>query len=310
MTPLQIGDVRRILIIGAGTMGGEIGFQCARHGYDVVLYDSVPEALEAVLPRLKAYVEQFMAEGYFTRAEIEAALAGMSTNEDPREAAEDVDLVSESIPEDPELKGEVFARFNELCPPHTVFTTNTSTLLPSQFAKATGREPQFAALHFHTPVWMANVVDVMSHPGTSEETVALLRDFAERIGQIPIVLEKEHGSYVFNAMLNAMLTEAQTMAADGVASVEDIDRAWMGVMQTSIGPFGIMDLVGLDTVWRITDYWAKKVLRPQLRRNADFVKEYIDKGYLGRKNGRGFYTYPNPAYEQPGFVQREQGTVE
>jgi 3-hydroxybutyryl-CoA dehydrogenase len=107
-------------------------------------------------------------------------------------------------------------------------------------------------------------------------------------------------------MLSAMLTEAQTMAADGVASVEDIDRTWMGVMKTSIGPFGIMDLVGLDTVWHITDYWARKAFwMRRLRRNANFLKEYVDKGYLGRKSGQGFYSYPEPAYEQPGFVQGE-----
>lgn len=303
---MNIEDVRRVLVVGAGTMGVEIGFQCARHGYDVVLYDHAPEVLDTVVPRLKARLEQLAMNGDLSQVETDAALARMTTKSDAREAAQEVDLVSEAIPEDPKLKGEVFARFNELCPSRTVFTTNTSTLVPSQIAEATGRPSRFAALHFHTPVWIANVVDIMPHPGTSEETVALLRGFAKRIGQIPILLEKEHRGYVFNAMLSAMLTEAQTMAADGVASVEDIDRAWMGVMKTSIGPFGIMDLVGLDTVWHITDYWARKAFwMRRLRRNANFLKEYVDKGYLGRKSGQGFYSYPEPAYEQPGFVQGE-----
>ncbi len=230
----------------------------------------------------------------------------MTTASDAQEAASEVDLVSESVPEDPKLKGEVLARFDKLCPARTVFTTNTSTLVPSQFSEATGRPSQFAAFHFHLPVWVANVVDIMPHPGTSEETVALLQDFARRIGQIPIVLQKEHGGYVLNTTLSALLREAQTMAASGVASVEDIDRAWMGVMKTSIGPFGIMDLIGIDTVWRITDYWAKKAFwMRELRRNAGFLKGYVDEGHLGQKSGRGFYDYPDPAFAQPGFVQGE-----
>lgn len=230
----------------------------------------------------------------------------MTTASDAQEAASEVDLVSESVPEDPKLKGEVLARFDKLCPARTVFTTNTSTLVPSQFSEATGRPSQFAAFHFHLPVWVANVVDIMPHPGTSEETVVLLQDFARRIGQIPIVLQKEHGGYVLNTMLSALLREAQTMAASGVASVEDIDRAWMGVMKTSIGPFGIMDLIGIDTVWHITDYWAKNA--PWMRElpgNARFLKGYVDEGHLGQKSGRGFYDYPDPAFEQPGFVQGE-----
>jgi 3-hydroxybutyryl-CoA dehydrogenase len=301
---MNIEQIRCVLIVGAGTMGQQIGLQSAIHGYDVVMYDISPTALDAATTRVASYAAQLVAEGQLTQEKAQAALARITTTNNPESAATDVDLVSESVPEDPKLKGQVFAQFNQLCPSRTIFTTNTSTLIPSMFAKATGRPAQFAALHFHQPVWVANVVDIMPHPGTSEETVVVLCDFARRIGQIPIVLKKESHGYVFNTMLSAVNREALTLAANGIASVEDVDRAWMGVMKMPIGPFGIMDLVGIDTVWHITNYWAKRLFfNRQLGVNARFLKEYVDKGWLGVKSGKGFYTYPDPAYQQPGFVE-------
>jgi 3-hydroxybutyryl-CoA dehydrogenase len=286
-------------------MGQQIGLQCAMHGYDVMVYDIAPEALETAAAQVRAYALHLVAEGRLTEQGADAALVRITSTDDPEEAAAEADLLSESVPEDPELKGKIFAQFNRLCPARTIFTTNTSSLIPSMFAQATGRPAQFAALHFHQYVWESNVVDVMPHSGTSKETVELLYAFAKRIGQIPIVCKKESHGYVFNAMLNAVNRAALTLAANGVASVEDIDRAWMGVRKTPVGPFGILDHVGLQTVWDITKHWAEELRDPQLQANADFLKKYIDQGRLGVKSGRGFYTYPNPAYEQPGFLVGE-----
>ncbi len=286
-------------------MGQQIGLQCAMYGYDVVLYDIAPDMLETATARQKAILAGFAAEGHMTQEQAEATLARITTTSDPKEAASEADLLSESVPENPELKGKVFTQFNELCPPRTIFTTNTSTLIPSMFAEATGRPAQFAALHFHLDVWVSNVVDIMPHAGTSEETVELLYAFAKRIGQIPIICKKENYGYVFNAMLNALNGAALTLAANGIAAVRDIDRAWIGIMKMPIGPLGILDRVGLDTAWEITEYWAKVLGDQQLQKNADYLKEYVDKGYVGVKSGRGFYTYPDPAYQQPGFLTGE-----
>jgi 3-hydroxybutyryl-CoA dehydrogenase len=300
---MNVDEVRHVLIVGSGTMGQQIGLQCAMHGYRVTLYDVEPQALESAMRNICSYADDLLGAGYLNEARRSSALSAIETTIDPEEAASDADLMSESVPEDPALKGKVFAQFNALCPARTVFTTNTSTLIPSMFAKETGRPDRFAAFHFHQPVWASNVVDVMPHPGTSAETVDLLLAFARRIGQIPIHLKQEHYSYVFNSMLAALNGEALSLAADGVASVEDVDRAWMGIMKMPVGPFGIMDLVGLDTVWDITDYWARMLGDPRLRKNADFVKAYLDHGHLGIKSGEGFYRYPNPAFQQPGFVE-------
>ena len=219
-------------------------------------------------------------------------------------AAAGVDLVSESIVEDPKAKGALFARLHQLCPAGAIFTTNSSTLVPSQVAPSSGRTDHFAALHFHQPTWSARIVDVMGHPGTDPGVLDRVEAFARKIGQIPVRSAKEHHGYVFNAMFNALNREAITLAASGVASVEDVDRSWMGIMKMPIGPFGILDLVGIDTAWHITAYWAKRLVWDrQLRRNAAWLRGYVDRGALGTKTGRGFYAYPDPAYARPGFVE-------
>jgi 3-hydroxybutyryl-CoA dehydrogenase len=248
--------------------------------------------------RVRGYARHLAAAGRLEHG----ALDHLTPTTDLAAAAASADLVSESIPEDPALKGRAFAELNALCPPHTIFATNSSTLLPSMFAAASGRPERLAALHFHLPVWDANVVDVMAHTGTDPAVVMTLVDFARRIGQIPIVTRKESSGYVFNAMLSALNGAALELAANGVAAVPDVDRAWMGIMKMPIGPFGIMDAVGLDTVWKIIDFWAGATGQAQLRVNADFVKDYIDRGRLGVKTRAGFYDYPNPTFSRPDFL--------
>src|SRR6516162_7665963 len=166
---MQIEDVRRVAIVGAGTMGQQIGFQCAAHGYDVVLYDVDPSALDAASKRIDAYARGLEAGGAITSEVRVSAQARIELTTDIPTAARDADLLSEAVPEDPDLKGHVLASFNEACPPRTIFMTNTSTLLPSQFAKASGRGDRLLALHFHIPVWISNLVDAMPHPGTAPE---------------------------------------------------------------------------------------------------------------------------------------------
>lgn len=300
---LKIEDVKTVLVIGAGTMGGQIALQCAMHGYEVNLYDIAEEALANGLELIQGYLRWMITEGSLTEAESVIVWARLHPTTSA-EAAAQVDLVSESVPEDPQLKGQVFARFNALCPKHTVFTTNTSTLAPSMFAEATGRPERFAALHFHGYVWISNVVDIMPHPGTAPEMLDLLEAFARRIGQIPIRLERENYGYVFNSMLNALLRSSVSLAATGVTTYQNIDRAWMGVMKMPVGPFGIIDTIGIETVWHITQYWAGALNDAELQQNADFLKPYVEQDRLGVKNGRGFYSYPKPEYAEEGFVTR------
>jgi 3-hydroxybutyryl-CoA dehydrogenase len=299
---MNIDDIKQVLIVGSGNMGQQIGFQCAVSGYDVILYDISQDLLDKAMDRIAKLAKTYIAAGRLNDQAAEESLSRIRTTTDAEDAGKHSDFVSESVPEDPELKGKVFAQFNAICPERTIFTTNTSSLIPSMFADATGRPDRFAAFHFHD-VRFNNIVDIMPHQATSPETVTVIKAFAERIGQVAIVLQKENFGYVFNAMLMELLKSAQSLAANDVASVEDIDRAWMGVMHTMVGPFGIMDSIGIDTAWKVTDYWANVLKDPQAFANAAFLKKYVDEGTVGVKTGKGFYSYPDPAFAKPGFIE-------
>jgi len=299
---MKVDDIHHILVIGAGTMGHQIAFQCAISGYDVSVYDMFPEMLKKAEERIAFLSRTLMHKGHISPAQAENALKRIVFTSDAQKAGQNADLISESIPEDPKLKGEIFARFHKICPKETIFTTNTSSLLPSLFAQATGRPEQFLAFHFHD-IAISRIADVMPHPGTDPEVVGIVAEFAEKIGQIPIVLKKEYPGYLFNNMFMALLDSALTLASKNIGAIEDIDRCWMGIMHTASGPFGIMDSVGLDTVWKITSYHAQKRGDANAMKNAEFIKSYVDAGRMGKKAGQGFYKYPNPAFLCPGFLE-------
>lgn len=293
--------MKNILIIGAGTMGLQIGLISAASGFDVIIYDAFEKALEQAEKRVQKLARRLVNRGRIEGEKAQAGLLRIRFTSDPESAGKSADLISESVPEDPALKQQVFSQFNKICPSHTIFTTNSSTLVPSMIADATGRPDRFAALHFHDCA-ITNVVDVMPHPGTSEKTLETILTFCKAIDQYPIELKKEQHGYVFNTMLTELLGSALGLASKQVASFEDIDRAWMGIMKTFVGPFGIMDSVGLETVYKITDYWAQKTNDPKSKANATYLKTFVEKGDLGVKTGRGFYAYPDPAFLKPDFM--------
>ncbi len=296
-------EIEKVLIVGAGTMGGQIGFQCAVRGLHTAVFDIDRESLETCRRAHRGFAKMFVAAGKMDGAEAEAALARLSYTTDLSEAAREADLVSESVPEDPGLKRRVYAELDRLCPVRTIFTTNSSTLVPSQLADATGRPGRFLALHFANPVWQAPIGEVMGHPGTEPEVVERVVSFAEQIGMVPIRLDKEHHGYVINALLMPFLGAGLELVANGVACHETVDRTWMIATRMAIGPCGIMDLIGLETIFNVTSYWAGVRNDRQLHRNAAFVKEsFVDRGRLGVKTGSGFYSYPNPAYGEAGFL--------
>jgi len=294
---MNIEDIKKVLIIGSGTMGQQIGAVCAVHGLDVVLYDVSADALKNGAARTEKLVPR-LAQIYGRDPKSAGRIIPTT---DPNDAS-DVDFVSESVPEDPALKEKIFTQFNGICPERAIFTTNTSSLLPSMIADKTGRPDRFAALHFHD-VRVTKIVDVMPHKGTSPEITEAVTGFARRIGQIPVRLHKENHGYIFNAMFMNLIASALTLWTRDVASIQDIDRSWMGVMHTPIGPFGLLDQIGIDTVHKLTEYWANKTNNKQGMANAEKLKPYVTGGKLGAKTGEGFYKYPGPEYSEKGFVE-------
>ncbi|MCP3942696.1 MAG: 3-hydroxyacyl-CoA dehydrogenase [Desulfobacteraceae bacterium] len=294
--------IEKVLILGAGTMGLQIGLQCAAWGFDVIVYDLFEQALEKAKKKMNKLADSLAGHNRVSQEQAVAAQGRIRFSSDPEFAGRGADLINESVPEDPKLKMAVFVQFNKICPAHTIFTTNSSTLVPSMLAKATGRPDRFAALHFHD-LLLTNVVDIMPHPGTTTRTMDKIRSFCKAIEQFPIELKKEQHGYVFNVMLSGLLESALTLASKEVASIEDIDRAWMGIMKTLVGPFGIMDSIGLETIYKVTDYWAGVKNDSQAKANAVFLKKRLEKGELGVKTGKGFYQYPNAAFLSPGFME-------
>ncbi len=293
---------RRVLVVGAGTMGRQVALQCALFGLETALYDVSAEQLEASAVWMHGRLEEFVSAGWLEEERARAAAGRVRRTPDAAAAAEGAELLSESVPERLSVKRDVFRQFHALCPPETLFATNSSYYLPSMMAAATGRPERFAALHFHSPVWLANVVDIAPHARTAPETIERLAAFARQIGQIPIVLRKESPGYVFNAMLWAFLLEALRLVGHEVASVEDVDRSWMGVLGTPIGPFGILDRIGLDTAHEILAQWAPLLGKGQADRPAAVLAALVREGRLGEKSGRGFYTYPAPAWAKADFL--------
>jgi len=302
---MEIDHVRTILTIGAGTMGTQIGFQCAVHNYNVIIYDVNQNQLNTAKVKIKALAQQLVIIGRITQEAADAALDRIMYTNNAKDAAAEADLLSESVTEDVEVKRTVFSQFGKLCPPQTIFTTNTSGLTPSMFADATGRAEQFAALHFHSPIWYTNIVDIMPVPQTSPATIQLLEVFTKRIGLIPLTLKKESPGYIYNALISPLLATAMKLQMNDIATFEEIDRAWMNITKMPIGPFGILDHVGLDMAWHSVKLAAKTSDDPEIIALLNHYKKFIDKGWLGEKSGRGFYTYPNPKFRQPGFLTGE-----
>ncbi len=305
---MNIDDIKRVLVLGAGTMGHQIGLLCAIHGCQVVIHDKCPEIFDEAKRRLDRLADECIGKGLLSSGKKMETVGRISFCSDPEEAARDIDLVSESVPEDPAIKARVFGTFNSLCPERTLFTTNTSSLIPSMFAEATGRPEKFLAFHFHD-ILATNVVDIMPHPRTAKETIDLVDAFARKLGQVVIMVEKESSGYVFNAMLGSLIDTALSLVSRKVACMEDVDRAWMGVMHTPLGPFGIMDSIGLDTVWKVMDFRARRANDRQLQASADFLNTFVSRGKLGKKSREGFYRYPEPLFSQKGFVAARPETT-
>jgi 3-hydroxybutyryl-CoA dehydrogenase len=291
-------NIKNILILGSGTLGLRIGLRCAMSGFNVTMYDINEHSLQKARVTQSKLLTSFVKKGIITEGEATATQARISITTDKLDAVKNIDLVSESATEDILIKKEIYTEFAPLFEKHTIVTTNTSYLLPSMLAERSGSPERFCAWHFHD-VFTMNVVDIMPHPETSQFVIDILMQLSKKIHQIPVLITKENHGYLFNQMLLALLGSAGDLFTRGIASIQDIDKSWMGNTKMAIGPFGILDQVGLETAWHIT----KSRSDSRSIKFAELLKKYIDSGKLGLKSGEGFYTYPHPEYAQKGFAE-------
>jgi len=294
----ELKDIQNILILGSGTLGLRIALSSAINGYKVVLYDIREEAFIQAKKIQANLIKTLIKDNKISKEDGERAVQNQIFTTDAKFAAENVDLVSESVTEDLELKKKVWTQFGKLCPDQTIFTTNTSSLLPSLFAEETGRPERFCALHFHD-VFYANVVDIMPNPKTEPWIIDLLKNYGESIQQTPVIMHRESPGYIFNAMLISVLGAAGALVTYDIASIEDVDRSWMGNFKMPSGPFGILDEIGLETAWHVIHVFKDE----KSKRFAKLLNTYIQQGKLGRKSGEGFYKYPNPKFNDEDFIK-------
>lgn len=302
---MTIEEIRKVCYVGAGTMGCANSLVAAVSGYDVVLYDLSGESLGQVSDKQREMGAFLVGAGYCSAEELEAGVARISCVADLQEAVAGADLVSESVIEELGVKRAVHEELDRLCPAKTILTTNTSGLLVSDIEDVVERGDRFAALHSH---YGSPLIDIVRGPRTSDAIIDILERYVTSLNCVPLVLHKENRGYVLNAMLGPVLTIALLLVVEGIASKEQVDAAWMKHRRVPMGPFGMMDLFGLNVVY---DGWQHRESDPRVDglkpRVTALLESYLDRGEFGSKSGKGFYTYPNPAFEQPGFVDVEDG---
>lgn len=292
-------EFKKITVFGSGVLGAQIAYQAAFHKYDVTVFDLNDGLLEKAKTKFKEFGGKFREELGASIEETDNAMARFAYSTEIKEAVGNADLAIEAIPEDIKIKKEFYKELGKVAPEKTIFATNSSTLLPSQLAEETGRPEKFVALHFANEIWKHNTAEVMGHPGTKPEVFDAVASFAQKIGMVVIPLKKEQPGYVLNTLLIPFLNAGINLYFNDVATPEIIDKTWMIATGAPRGPFAILDIVGLKTVYNITKANPDK----KAQKAAKLIKEnFIDQGKLGVTTGEGFYTYPNPAYEDPDFL--------
>jgi 3-hydroxybutyryl-CoA dehydrogenase len=280
--------IDKVAVLGTGVLGSQIAFQTAYSGFDVTAYDISDEILDKARNGFAGIAARYEQEVKGASDDsIQAALARIGYSSRLDEAVSDADLVIESAPERLDLKRDLYTKLALVTPKKAIFVTNSSTLLPSDLADATGRPDRFLALHFANVIWVHNTAEIMGHADTDPDVYDAVVDFASRIGMVPIELHKEQPGYVVNSLQVPFLQAAQALVVKGVADPETIDLAWRTATGAPHGPFQSLDVIGLTTAYNIDAAGDE-----ESRANARYLKEhYIDQGKLGRATGEGFYKY-------------------
>ncbi len=287
---------RIVAIIGAGTMGRRIAYGCAVRGVRARLHDVSEAALAGAMEDVRALLEA--ADG----GDGPGAPGGVALVEvcrDLEECVREADWVIETVPEDLALKRAVLGQVGAATPPDAFIASNTSSLPGSWLAESTGRPGRFTNMNFGPPDDLK--VEVMGHSGTDPATTDAAKRFLRGLGLVPIVARREIQGYPTNRIWRAVKKESLHLIAGGYLTAEEIDRAWMLDWGTPIGPCGLMDVVGLDVVRAIENVYYEVSGDPS-DRPPDFLDRMVERGELGVKSGKGFYTYPSPAFEREGWL--------
>ena len=280
--------IQTIGVVGAGQMGAGIAFVSALAGCEVFLYDIHTASLEAALERIHKGFAKQIQEGIIPASEGEAALKRIRTTQSLGDMT-DRHLILEAAPENLEMKCELFRQLGAICKPDVILASNTSSISITKLGAMSGRDAQVAGMHFMNPVPVMKLVELIRGLRTSDETISLLTGLADRMGKI-VVESKDFPGFIVNRLLMPMVNEAIFALSEGIATVDMIDKAMTHGTNHPVGPLALADRIGLDTVLNICEILFQE-FGDQKFRPCPLLRKYVEAGWLGRKSGRGFYTY-------------------
>jgi 3-hydroxybutyryl-CoA dehydrogenase len=284
-----VPGVQTITVIGAGIMGRGIAHAAALGGYRTILEDLLPNALHRAGTEIRANLDKAVELNKVTAADADAAFRRLEYAGSVEEAAREADLVIEAVPEEMESKIEIFTLLDKICRPTTILASNTSSLSVTEIASVTYRAKKCLGMHFFNPVHKMKLLEVVRALETDEDTLATAVEVGKRMGKEVVVIKESPG--FITSRINAMIgNEAFYMLQEGIASPADIDKALKFGLNHPMGPFELVDLVGLDTRLSILEYLQKSL--GEKYRPAPLLVQYVKAGRLGRKSGRGVFEYP------------------
>lgn len=292
---------QNITIAGTGVLGSQIAYQAALNGFNVTAYDLDVNAAKKRVLTLKDSYKQDLD---LTDEDFQAGLNNLTFTTDLAAAVKDADYVIEALPEKLDLKEEFYKQLSKLAPDKTIFASNSSTMVPSQLVKFADRPTKYLHMHFANKIWKCNVAEIMGTDQTDPAVYQEIVDFAKAIKMVPIEIHKEQPGYVLNALLIPFVVSAMSLWVKGVADPETVDKDWMISTGAPVGPFMMLDDVGLRTTWNIVSGLYATQHKELFKQIADKLKEKIDAGQEGLKSGEGFYKYPHPAFEDPDFLKK------
>jgi 3-hydroxybutyryl-CoA dehydrogenase len=286
----NIENIEKILVVGAGAMGSQIGIVCALAGYEVTVQDIDEGMLEKAQEQLHSRMDRNVEKGRMREEDVAAAFGRMVFVTDLEGQASESDFIIEAIVEKLGVKRELFDRLDKLAPGHAILATNSSTIVSSRIADATNRPDRVCNMHFFNPALVMKCVEVVRNPETSDATFETVAELTRRIGKTPVLLNKEVSGFVANRILGALVDESISLYENGIASIEDIDAACELALGHPMGPFKLMDLTGIDV-----NYYFRTLLYEETgdekHRPQRSLSEKFEKGELGRKTGKGWYRY-------------------
>jgi 3-hydroxyacyl-CoA dehydrogenase len=295
-------QIKKVAVVGIGTLGTQIAIQAASYGYDVKAYDQDPEIFQKTIQKMQGMMK-FLKKGPTMPAEEwEKAAAKVKLAKDLAETVKEADLVIEAVPENLELKRKIWAQIDSLAPKGALLATNSSSIPVSRIESATHRLEKCLNMHFYVPAIGWNIVDVMGGTKTAPAVIEAAKQFVRSIQCIPLTVKKEILGFCFNSVWRAIKKQTLYLWGEGFVDFRDIDRAWMVMFTPSHGPFFLMDLVGLDVVYDIEMSYYNESKDPK-DQPPKALKNMIDRKELGVKTGKGFYTYPNPEFGRPDFLK-------